>query len=233
MLKDELPDETPSGAQGSFFNLRRDKFQDIRVRQALNLAFDFEWTNDNLFYRSSMTAPRASLRNRRSRPKALRQRKSSYLLEPMRDKLRPEVFGEIAIPQKSDGSGQDRKIAARRHRRLLDEAGWKLDGNVRRNAKGETFAIEVLIDDPTFRTAICALYTQPEALRHRCSDCARSIRSNMSSARRILISILSSGALLVGRDAGQRVADLLSARIRRSRRAATIFPASPALRSTR
>jgi ABC-type transport system substrate-binding protein len=45
-----LPDETPSGAQGFFFNLRRDKFRDIRVRKALNLAFDFEWSNKNLFY---------------------------------------------------------------------------------------------------------------------------------------------------------------------------------------
>src|SRR5690606_25427164 len=50
VLKTELPDETPSGAQGFFFNLRRDKLQDVRVRQALNLAFDFEWTNANLFY---------------------------------------------------------------------------------------------------------------------------------------------------------------------------------------
>ena len=48
--KTELPDETPSGAQGYFFNLRREKFQDIRVRRAFNLAFDFEWTNKNLFY---------------------------------------------------------------------------------------------------------------------------------------------------------------------------------------
>src|SRR5690606_16728401 len=45
-----LPDQTPSGAQGFFFNLRRAKFQDIRVRKALNLAFDFEWTNANLFF---------------------------------------------------------------------------------------------------------------------------------------------------------------------------------------
>src|SRR5690606_6282278 len=43
VLKAEMPDGTPSGAQGFFFKLRRDKFQDIRVRQALNLAFDFEW----------------------------------------------------------------------------------------------------------------------------------------------------------------------------------------------
>ena len=50
VVMEVLPDETPSGAQGFFFNLRRDKFQDIRVRQALNLAFDFEWTNKNLFF---------------------------------------------------------------------------------------------------------------------------------------------------------------------------------------
>jgi microcin C transport system substrate-binding protein len=50
VVKVVLPDETPSGAQGFFFNLRREKFQDIRVRQALNLAFDFEWTNKNLFF---------------------------------------------------------------------------------------------------------------------------------------------------------------------------------------
>ena len=50
VMKVELPDETPSGAQGFFFNLRREKFQDIRVREALNLAFDFEWTNKNLFF---------------------------------------------------------------------------------------------------------------------------------------------------------------------------------------
>lgn len=54
MKKVELPDETPSGAQGFFLNLRRAKFQDIRVRQAMNLAFDFEWTNKNLFFGLSL-----------------------------------------------------------------------------------------------------------------------------------------------------------------------------------
>jgi microcin C transport system substrate-binding protein len=48
--KETLPDETPSGTQGFFINTRRDKFKDPRVREALALAFDFEWTNRNLFY---------------------------------------------------------------------------------------------------------------------------------------------------------------------------------------
>jgi microcin C transport system substrate-binding protein len=148
VLKTEMPDETPSGAQGFFFNLRRDKFQDIRVRQALNLAFDFEWTNENLFFglydRTASFFEKSALKAEGApSPEEL------VLLEPMRDKLRPEVFGEIAVPQKSDGSGQDRKML-RQASALLEEAGWKLDGTVRRNAKGEPFTIEVLIDDPTF-----------------------------------------------------------------------------------
>ncbi|MFO0993564.1 MAG: extracellular solute-binding protein [Hyphomicrobiales bacterium] len=148
VLKTELPDETPSGAQGFFFNLRRDKFQDVRVRQALNLAFDFEWTNANLFYglydRTASFFEKSALKAEGApSPDEL------VLLEPLRGKLRPEVFGEIALPQKSDGSGQDRKML-RAASALLDQAGWTLDGNVRRNAKGEPLEIEVLIDDPVF-----------------------------------------------------------------------------------
>ena len=52
LIKEMLPDNTPSGAQGFYINLRREKFQDIRVRKALDLAFDFEWKNANLFYGS-------------------------------------------------------------------------------------------------------------------------------------------------------------------------------------
>jgi len=148
VVKDELPDETPSGAQGFFFNLRRDKFHDIRVRKALNLAFDFEWTNANLFYglydRTTSFFEKSPLKAEGApSPEEL------ALLEPMRDKLRPEVFGEVEVVRKSDGSGQDRKLL-REASALLEEAGWKLDGNVRRNAKGETLDIEVLIDDPVF-----------------------------------------------------------------------------------
>ncbi|MGI9407506.1 MAG: extracellular solute-binding protein, partial [Hyphomicrobiaceae bacterium] len=50
MIKEELPDSSPSGTQGFFLNVRRKKFQDIRVRQALDYAFDFEWTRKTLFF---------------------------------------------------------------------------------------------------------------------------------------------------------------------------------------
>src|SRR6202023_2064404 len=50
LYREELPDETPSGGQGWFFNTRRDKFKDPRVREALGCAFDFEWTNKTVMY---------------------------------------------------------------------------------------------------------------------------------------------------------------------------------------
>ena len=148
VIKVELPDETPSGAQGFFFNLRRDKFQDIRVREALNLAFDYEWTNQNLFFglykRTASFFELSPLKAEGVPPPD-----ELALLEPFRASLRPEVFGEAIVPPVSDGSGQDRKLL-RQASKLRDEAGWVQDGTVRRNAKGETLDIEFLIDSPVF-----------------------------------------------------------------------------------
>ena len=148
VIKVELPDETPSGAQGFFFNLRREKFQDIRVREALNLAFDYEWTNKNLFFGLyKRTASFFELSPLKA--EGLPPPDELALLEPFRASLRPEVFGEAIVPPVSDGSGQDRKLL-RQASKLLDEAGWVQDGTVRRNAKGETLDIEFLIDSPVF-----------------------------------------------------------------------------------
>lgn len=146
--KVDLQDETPSGAQGFFLNLRREKFQDLRVRQAMNLAFDFEWTNKNLFFglydrTKSFFELSPLMAEGQPSPEEL------ALLEPYRAKLRADAFGEPVSPPVSDGSGQDRKLL-REASRLLDEAGWKTDGTVRKNAKGETLDIEFLIDSPVF-----------------------------------------------------------------------------------
>src|SRR3546814_20766894 len=75
---------------------------------------------------------------------------SSDLLEPFRDKLSPAVFGPAVTAPVSDGSGQDRKLL-RRAAQLLDEAGWKIEDGMRRNAKGEALTVEFLGDDPVFQ----------------------------------------------------------------------------------
>lgn len=152
VVKTEIPDETPSGAQGFFFNLRREKFQDIRVREALNLAFDFEWTNKNLFF-DSYTRTASFFENSPMKAEGMPTPGELALLEPLRDSLRPEVFVEAIIPVTSDGSGQDRKLL-RRASALLDEAGWTADGTLRRNARGETLDVEFLIESPVFERVL-------------------------------------------------------------------------------
>jgi microcin C transport system substrate-binding protein len=147
LIKEVLPDKTPSGAQGFYINLRREKFQDIRVRKALDLAFDFEWTNTNLFYKSYQRTT-SFFENSPLMAKGKPSEEELKILEPFRKDLRPEVFDEAYVPPVSDGSGQDRKLL-RQASQLLAEAGWQRKGTQLVNAKGEKLTMEFLIDDPT------------------------------------------------------------------------------------
>ena len=141
-----LPDGSPSGAQGFFLNTRREKFADPRVRKALDYAFDFEWTNKTLFY-GLYTRTASYFENSDLKAEGTPSAAELALLEPFRDHLPAEVFGVVYTPPVTDGSGRFRpslRIASQ----LLDEAGWRLQDGVRRNAKGETLDIEFLIEDP-------------------------------------------------------------------------------------
>ncbi|MEI7598312.1 MAG: extracellular solute-binding protein [Aestuariivirga sp.] len=152
VIRMEMPDDTPSGAQGWFFNLRRPQFQDIRVREAINFAFDFEWTNRNLFFglydRTQSFFQRSPLQaDGTPKPDEL------ALLDPLKPSLRPEMFGPAVLAPVSNGSGQDRALL-RRASALLDEAGWKTDGTLRRNAAGQTLDLEFLIESPVFERVL-------------------------------------------------------------------------------
>jgi microcin C transport system substrate-binding protein len=148
LIKEQLPDETMSGAQGFFINLRRDKFKDVRVRQALDLAFDFEWANTNLFYkqykRTDSVFEGGELQSEGKPPP-----QELELLDQMRGDLRPEVFEEPYSPPVSNGSGADRKLL-KQASELLDAAGWTAKSSIRENAKGEKLTVEFLEDDPVF-----------------------------------------------------------------------------------
>jgi microcin C transport system substrate-binding protein len=141
-----LPDGRPSGAQGFFINTRREKFADVRVRKALDYAFDFEWTNKTLFY-GLYKRTASYFENSDLKAEGTPSPAELALLEPFRDRLPAEVFGEVYSPPVTDGSGRFRP-SVRTASQLLDEAGWRLQDGVRRNAKGETLDIEFLIDDP-------------------------------------------------------------------------------------
>jgi microcin C transport system substrate-binding protein len=142
-----IPDESPSGAQGWFMNTRRAKFADPRVRKAFDYAFDFEWANKNLFY-SLYQRTHSFFANSDLEAKGPPSEAELKLLEPFRDKLPAEVFGEPYVSPVSDGSGRDRRQLAAASK-LLDEAGWKIGpSGVRANDKGETFSIELLMEEP-------------------------------------------------------------------------------------
>jgi microcin C transport system substrate-binding protein len=141
-----LSDETPSGAQGWFLNMRRAKFQDRRVREALTLAFDFEWTNKNIFY-DLYERTESYFENSPMKAQGAPDAEELALLEPFRATFHEDVFGEAVTPPVSDGSGQDRALL-RRAAQLLDKAGWTITDGKRRNAEGEQFTIEFLDNDP-------------------------------------------------------------------------------------
>lgn len=142
-----IPDLNPSGAQGFFMNTRRPKFSDPRVRKALDYAFDFEWTNTNLFF-GSYTRTTSFFVNSDLEAKGLPSAAELALLEPFRDKLPPEVFGEPYVSPVTDGSGEDRR-PLRQASKLLDDAGWTVnDAGKRVNAKGEPLTVEILMEEP-------------------------------------------------------------------------------------
>ena len=152
VVRDTLPDENPSGVQGFFINLRREKFSDIRVRQALDLAFDFEWANRNLFFglyeRTDSYFENSSLQA--SGPPSAEE---LALLQPFRDKLPDSVFGAPYTPPVSDGSGNLRE-GLKAAGALLDAAGWRIRDGKRMNAKGEQLSIEFLNYETAFERII-------------------------------------------------------------------------------
>ncbi|MEO9873353.1 MAG: extracellular solute-binding protein [Anderseniella sp.] len=158
VIKEEITLKNSQGMQSFAINTRREKFADARVRKALNLAFDFEWANENLFFgqyvRTSSFFSNSELAATGTPGEA-----ELALLEPLKDKLPPEVFtSEYTNPV--FGTQKNKRNNLRSAAKLLHEAGWKVDAKrVLRNAKGEAFSIEFLLVSPLFERIVLP-YTQ-------------------------------------------------------------------------
>ncbi|MGE0745929.1 MAG: extracellular solute-binding protein [Rhodospirillales bacterium] len=152
ILRETLDDDTPSGVQAFFFNLRRDRFKDRRVRAALDLAFDYEWTNKTLFY-GLYERTSSMFENSELAAKGPPTAEELKLLEPLRAQVPPEVFGPAYTPPRTDGSGNNRDNL-REALRLLREAGWTQKDNALVNARGERFTIEFLNYEASFQRII-------------------------------------------------------------------------------
>ena len=146
--RETLPDDTPSGAQGWFFNTRREKFKNPQLREALILAFDFEWTNQSIMY-GAYKRTHSVFQNSNLMATGKPGADELALLEPFRGKIPDDVFSEAFVPPVSDGSGQDRALL-RKATQLLQEAGYPIKNGKRVNAKGEPIKIEFLHDEPSF-----------------------------------------------------------------------------------
>ena len=147
--KSLFPAEKVASFQFFFFNTRLAKFADPRVRQAIGLAFDFEWSNKNLFfdaYSREFSYFQSSDFMAEGKPGA----DELKLLEPYRADLPKAVFDEDAyVPPKTDGSGNDRTVLKQAFD-LLAAAGWTQKGGGLVNAKGETLDFEFLINASAF-----------------------------------------------------------------------------------
>lgn len=149
VVRESLPDGRPNGTQGLFFNLRRDKFQDPRVREALGMMFNFEWSNATLFH-DLYTRTDSFWENSPLQAEGMPSAAELALLEPLRDSLPDSVFTEPAFTPHVSGTSSLDRGALREAGRLLDEAGWTMQGDMRRNAAGETLRVEILDDSPSF-----------------------------------------------------------------------------------
>ena len=146
--KEELPTRLPAGMQGFVMNTRRDIFKDVRVRQALATAYDFEWANKNIFY-GAYTRTRSYFANSALENKGLPEGAELELLNRARDQLPAALFtSEFRLPV-TDGSGNNRE-ELRAALALLKEAGWEVKERKLVNAAGKQFSFEILLAEPSF-----------------------------------------------------------------------------------
>jgi microcin C transport system substrate-binding protein len=146
LVKRAFHNRNPGDFQGYIFNLRKPKFQDIRVRKAIGLAFDFDWMNKQLFYGLYKQVD-GYFPNSEFHAEGLPKPDELALLEPLRDKLRPEVFGPVPLSPRTTPPRSLRQNL-REAQALLKDAGWEYRDGALRNSRGEPFTIEFLNDQP-------------------------------------------------------------------------------------
>jgi microcin C transport system substrate-binding protein len=163
LIKEEIRHRQPTGMQGFLFNTRRPVFRDPRVRRALAYAFDYEWTNKNLFY-GAYTRTKSYFSNSELAARGLPTDGELAVLEPFREQLPSEVFTKPYEPPASDGSGNIRRNL-RSALRLLKQAGWEVrDGRLVNTATGAPMRFEILLVQPDFERVVLPFVRNLERL---------------------------------------------------------------------
>lgn len=152
LIKEEIANHNPTGMQGFIFNTRRPLFTDRRVREALGLLFDYEWANRQLF-NGAYTRTRSYFDNSELASVGLPSADELKLLEPLRVQIPPQVFTDEYHPPVTDGSGIIRE-QQRRAYQLLQEAGWRVDGDQMLDSTGKPVSFEFLLAQTEFERVL-------------------------------------------------------------------------------
>ena len=142
LVKTEFKHRLPSGFQSYVINTRRSHFKDVRVREALGLALDYEWLNRQLFY-SAYQRVNGLFGNTDCQASGVPASDELAFLSPWRKDIPAAAFGPMTIPPRTDGDSSLR-ANLRRAQALLKEAGWNVADGVLKNAQGQALEIEYL-----------------------------------------------------------------------------------------
>lgn len=148
IIQEEILNNNTQGMQGFVFNLRRPYFQDRRVRKAISLLFDFEWSNGSLFH-NAYTRSDSYFSNSELAASGEPDADELALLEPWRGHLPDSVFGPAWIPPRNDGSGMIRPRMREAYQLLLD-AGWRIENDRMVSPEGEPLRFEFLLVQADF-----------------------------------------------------------------------------------
>ncbi|MEO0991305.1 MAG: extracellular solute-binding protein [Pseudomonadota bacterium] len=151
IVKEELPNGSIGTGQSYSINLRRPQFQDIRVREALGLAFNFEWSNETLFF-GLYQRIESFWENTDLAASGLPSEEELAILQPLVDEglLDAAILTEEAVLPPVSGERQADRRNLRRAQQLLDEAGWMVGDDGLRRKDGQTLSLSILEDSPTF-----------------------------------------------------------------------------------
>ncbi|MBC8208102.1 MAG: ABC transporter substrate-binding protein [Desulfobulbaceae bacterium] len=162
IVKEVFPHHNNAGIQGFLMNTRRPNFEDRRVRQALGLAMDFEWTNNALFF-NQYRRSHSYFSNSPLAASGLPVGLELDYLEPFRSSLPAEVFSTPPTSPETKGRGGLR-TNLRQAKQLLEDAGWQVQDGVLRNDQGESFQFEILLVSPSFERVMAPYVKNLEKL---------------------------------------------------------------------
>ena len=164
VAKAELPNGNVASGQAFAINLRREKFEDIRVREALGLMFNFDWSNETLFY-GLYTRVNSIWENSPLAATGTPTPEEIALLKPLAADLPAGILDDPAVVAPGSGARQLDRGNLRKAAALLDAAGWEAGADgLRRNARGETLKVEILNDSQTFDRVILPYIENLKAL---------------------------------------------------------------------